>query len=90
VRHTQFNERTELFTEDYSELYNKDFGLYWAASYDEPIEEQTFTRREKKLYRAAIGQRTEAKRSVKKRKASALGKAKQTCSKARRTARPGK
>ncbi len=83
MRHTQFNERTELFTEDHSELYNKGFGL-------EPIEEQTFTRREKKLYRAAIGQRTEAKRSVKKRKASALGKAKQTCSKARRTTRPSK
>lgn len=40
-------------------------------------EEQTFTRREKKLYAEAIQQRTAAKRPVKKRKKSAVGKAKQ-------------
>jgi hypothetical protein len=41
----------------------------------EPEQEQTFTRREKKLYAKAVGQRTATKRPIKKRKARSLGKA---------------
>ena len=54
----------------------------------EPEYQETFTRRQKRLYEQATGQqRTETKRIVTKRKASTLGKAQQASCKANRSTR---
>ena len=81
--------RRTQFTDYEANFYKRGVVLTDSLFDIEPEEEQTFTRRQKRLYEQATGQqRAETKeRVIKKRKARTLGEEKQARSTSRHTTR---
>jgi hypothetical protein len=87
VRSTQYNPNAEHLRQAGIRLIN----IHVPEPNWEPEQEQTFTRRQKRLYEQATGQqRTEAKSRITKRKASTVGKEVKARSKNSATRRTGK